>query len=117
MTPNTLEQLKYFGEETHQPIDLYSVIDLNVGAYNMILQMNSGSFDINKQTPAPNYVSPMYQSVPALVKQILAYEKDAPLDRQVTFVLPWAAIVSSDPVYVDQQQLLDDFDMQLSKDR
>lgn len=117
LTPDDLEQLAHYGDEDYPAPDLFSKINLNVGAYNMILQLSSGRFDLNKQWPAPNFVSPIYQGAPSLLKQTFAFDANPPPHGQVTFVWPWAAVYLLDPAYVDQQQLLDDFDMQLSKDR
>lgn len=94
--------------------DLRSDIRLDVGAYNMIVQMKTEYPWRPGSAPTPNYVSPIYQGAPALVRQVFA--NDLPAEARITFVQP-VIDARPDVAYVDQRRLLDEFDMQLSKDR
>lgn len=117
MMPEPVLRELYDYSEAHGVAGIKTDVNLDIGAYNMVLQMATRADQLfPKDSPVPNYVSPLYEGLGSLVRQAFYWEQNEPKSRQVTFVWP-AAVDRIDARYLDQRQLLDEFDMKLSKDR
>ena len=89
---------------------------LNIGRYNTIIQAQTVAPQF--YADSPNFVAPLFFGASELVSKIYDYNPDKPSTDSVTYISAGEAVGPIErPMYVDQRQLLDEFDVKLSKDR
>ncbi len=112
---DVLEQLKSYPAIPNGG-KLETEFRLNIGQYNMLLQAKTVSDLYPEGMEPPNYISPLYQGAQDLARQALRPMASGPARDRITYVRS-EAVPAFDLRYVDQRALLDDIDMNLSKDR
>lgn len=113
-TQPVLQKLKTYSS-AHAVDGLKTQIGLNIGRYNMVVQARTEDASVS---PAPNYISPVYQGASDLISKAFQYSSAGPRpEQQVTAVYPAASVSGVKPSFVDQKQLLDNLDMKFAKDR